>query len=164
MTSESATDPTPTLIAGGDLAAAAQRSALIRGALDSGFMARFAESRDFDEVVAEAGMKPALARSLFAALRSAGVPAEDDNKKWTLGADYRPLFFAGTDALVNLHERVCLAGIFSIEGLLQIEARFRSLTSEGVRVLVEVFALLVPVGGRVAKSAIASRKREYFSP
>ena len=79
------------------LALASQQSALLRGALTSGFLAHCAGETSVEDLARVTSLGPGRVRDLCVALRAAGVLETDNPDRYRLSTTYAPLLNDGTD-------------------------------------------------------------------
>jgi SAM-dependent methyltransferase len=82
------------------LALAAEQSALLRGALTSGFLARMIDEVSVEQLAASTGMGSEHTRDLCMALESAGIVVNGGPDRFRLSATFAPLLEAGADIQV----------------------------------------------------------------
>nr|WP_221382947.1 class I SAM-dependent methyltransferase [Actinoplanes polyasparticus] len=84
----------------GALGLAAQQTALLRGALTSGFLAHCADEVSVEDLARVTRLSPGRVRDLCAALRAAEVLASDNPGRYRLSDTYAPLLQHGTDVQI----------------------------------------------------------------
>lgn len=79
---------------------ATQQTALLRGALTSGFLAHCAGETSVEDLARMTRLRPGRVRDLCVALRAAGVLATDNPDRYRLSTTYAPLLRDGRDTQV----------------------------------------------------------------